>query len=88
MTEKALVAHDMDVPQNARWDVASTANGDHELRLEVIQDALRRVLAQLVHLVAQKTVSHSSHARRYRKATRARINGKEAMRKKTSQGCG
>jgi hypothetical protein len=38
------------VPENARGDIASTADGDHEVGLELIEDLVRRFLAQLVDL--------------------------------------
>lgn len=44
------VCRDKYIPKNTCWDVATAADGDHELRLEVIENALSRVLAQLVHL--------------------------------------
>lgn len=43
------------VPQNAGGHVASAANGHHQLRVELIQNALRRALAQLVDLDAADT---------------------------------
>ena len=38
------------VPQNARGDVTPAADGDHEVRLEVIEDLVCRLLAELVNL--------------------------------------
>lgn len=38
------------IPEDARGDVASAADGDHEVGLEVIEDLVRGFLAQLVHL--------------------------------------
>jgi hypothetical protein len=38
------------IPQDARRDVASAANGDHEVGLKLIEDLLRRFLAELVNL--------------------------------------
>ena len=38
------------IPQNARGDVASAANGDHEVGLELIEDLLGRLLTELVDL--------------------------------------
>lgn len=40
--------------QDASRDVTATADGDHELRLEVGQQLGRRLLAQLVHLSHQR----------------------------------
>ena len=39
--------------ENARRDVTATANGDHELGLEVGEDLLGGLLAQLVHLLGK-----------------------------------
>ena len=39
-----------DIPQDARGHVASAANRDHEIGLEVIEDLLCRLLAVLVDL--------------------------------------
>lgn len=36
--------------QDARRDVAAAANGNHQLGLEVVEEAFRRLLAQVVHL--------------------------------------
>lgn len=41
------------LPQNARRDVASTANGDHEVGLELIEDLLGRLLTELVDLFGE-----------------------------------
>lgn len=38
------------VPQDARGDVATAADGDHEVGFEVIEDLVGGSLAQLVHL--------------------------------------
>jgi hypothetical protein len=38
------------IPQDARGDVASTANSDHEVGLELIENLLCRLLAVLVDL--------------------------------------
>jgi hypothetical protein len=38
------------VPENPSWNVAAAANGDHEIRLEVIDDANSRFLTQLMDL--------------------------------------
>lgn len=38
------------VPEDARGDVAAAADGDHEVGFEVIEDLLRGILAELVHL--------------------------------------
>lgn len=36
--------------QNSCWHVSATANGDHEVRLEFIENPRRRSLAQFVDL--------------------------------------
>ena len=36
--------------ENARWDVTTTADGDHEVRLALIENARACLLAQVVHL--------------------------------------
>ena len=59
-TSTVGVDGDEHTPENARRDVTATANGDHELRLEVIQDALGRVLAQLVHLAALSVIPRAA----------------------------
>lgn len=38
------------IPQNARRDVASAANSDHEVGLELIKDLVSCLLAELVDL--------------------------------------
>jgi hypothetical protein len=38
------------VPEDARRDVAAAANGDHEVGLEVIEDLVGRLLAELMDL--------------------------------------
>lgn len=38
------------IPQNARGDIASTANSDHEIGLELIEDLVSCLLAELVNL--------------------------------------
>lgn len=38
--------------EDARRDVAATANGNHELGLELVEELLGRLLAQVVHLFA------------------------------------
>lgn len=49
------------VPKDTGRHVATTANGDHEVRCEVIKDALSRLLAQLVHLFIALHVSLWDH---------------------------
>lgn len=44
-----------DVPQDARGDVATAANGDHESGLELIEDLFCGFLAELVHLWGEGT---------------------------------
>lgn len=39
------------IPEDARRNITSPANGYHEIWIEVIQDSGRRILAQLVHLL-------------------------------------
>lgn len=39
------------LPQDTRGNVATAADGDHEVWVEVIKNALCRGLAELVHLV-------------------------------------
>jgi hypothetical protein len=36
--------------EDSGWDVTTTANGDHELRLEVLEDTHGSLLTELVHL--------------------------------------
>ena len=38
------------IPEDARGNVASAADGDHQVWLEVIEDLLSGALAELVHL--------------------------------------
>ena len=38
------------LPKDARWYIATTTDCDHEVGLEVIEDALSTSLTQLVHL--------------------------------------
>ena len=38
------------VPENASGNITAAANGDHKVWLEVIEDALRGSLAELVDL--------------------------------------
>ena len=39
-----------DLPQDSSWDVSSTTDGNHEIRLEVIENAVCCSLTQFVHL--------------------------------------
>lgn len=39
-----------DLPENASRDVATTTNGDHEVGVELFEDGVSSLLAQLVHL--------------------------------------
>lgn len=47
----------MDIPEDTGRDVAAAADGDHEVGVEGIQDAVGRGLAQLVHLSRSGNVS-------------------------------
>jgi hypothetical protein len=44
----------MRVPEDARWNIAAAANGDHEVGLELIEDLVCCLLAQLVDLCRVK----------------------------------
>ena len=44
------------IPENARGDVASTANSNHEVGLKVIEDLLCCLLAELVDLYKPMSV--------------------------------
>ena len=39
------------LPQDTSRDITTTANGDHQVGTELLQDGIGRLLAQLVHLV-------------------------------------
>jgi hypothetical protein len=43
-------AKGFNIPENASRDVATTANSDHEVGVELLENSLGRLLAQLVHL--------------------------------------
>lgn len=47
----------MDVPENAGRDITTTANSDHKIRLEYIEDLFRRGLTELVHLMQKRAWS-------------------------------
>lgn len=47
----------MQVPQDAGGDVSAAANGNHEVWLKFMKDALCRCLAQLVHLYERSAPS-------------------------------
>ena len=36
--------------EDSRWDISTSTDGDHELWLEVCEDALGRLLTELMHL--------------------------------------
>ena len=38
------------IPQDARRDITSAANSDHKVGLEVIEDLVRRFLAEFMNL--------------------------------------
>lgn len=48
---KSRQVADRDIPQNASRNVATTTNGDHQVRVEFLEDGIGGLLAQLVHLV-------------------------------------
>lgn len=37
-------------PEDTSRNVTTTANGDHKVRMEILEDGISRLLAQLVHL--------------------------------------
>lgn len=39
------------LPKNASRDITTTANSDHEIGVELLEDGISRLLAQLVHLL-------------------------------------
>jgi len=45
----------VDVPQDARWNISTTPDSDHEVRFEVTEDLIRVRLAHLVHLYIANT---------------------------------
>lgn len=42
---------DQDIPEDASRNIATTANGNHEIGVELFEDGISRLLAQLVHLL-------------------------------------
>ena len=52
----------MDVPENAGRDITTTANSDHKIRLEYIEDLFRGGLTELVHLKQKRAWSVSRYA--------------------------
>ncbi len=40
-----------DIPENAGRNVTTTTDSDHEVRVELLEDGVSRLLAQVVHLV-------------------------------------
>ncbi len=47
------------VPKDASWDVATAANGDHKVWIEIIEDTSSVCLAELVHLCLLSVVRES-----------------------------
>jgi hypothetical protein len=45
------------VPKNTSRHISTTADGDHEVGVEVLQDSVGGLLAQLVHLLGDQLVS-------------------------------
>lgn len=48
---RARFASGHDIPENAGRNVTATTDSDHEVRVELLEDGVGRLLAQLVHLV-------------------------------------
>ena len=40
------------IPENAGRDITTTANRDHKVGVELLQNGVRRLLAQFVHLIS------------------------------------
>lgn len=50
MSIHARASAGLDLPEDASRDVTTTTDGDHEVRVEILQDGVCRLLAELVHL--------------------------------------
>jgi hypothetical protein len=67
------------VPEDASRDVASAADGDHQIRAKLIEDVLRRLLAELVHLRWRVGVSQDQE--------KEKEKGKEVQGSRSSGTC-
>jgi hypothetical protein len=78
------------IPQDARGDISSAANGYHKIRVKLIEDLLRRLLAELVDLRYRALVNNLVNVQFARSRGKSEIWGSgaaEAQKRDVIGGC-